>query len=340
MKILERRFLKTTTRSVHAATIAFFNDHPVFAWFGGWKEGNPDVSIYINNLHGKDETIILGAKDYMPHWNPVLLSVNNSIYLFEKAGTFCDSWQTFFHDLGNWSIDPTEKEIKYNRQILSAGLNGPVKTKPIIVDNKLLCGSSVETIYDWVSYIEEYDYPKDNSYNINKAFISRSKPLFVPEKVIYRDFQSGVVKTSLGIIQPTLWNDGKQTHALFRSSKGLGKIYYSLMLKNGQWTDPIKTNLDNPNSAIDCVYINNKLYIVYNPNEHYRLPLIISEIEYENFDPTEIKCKNNIVIGDKLEENTFLTEELSYPYMIEYAGKLYLVYTVGRSRIELVVVEP
>ena len=35
MKITNREFLDVNTNTCHASTIAFHNDEPVFAWFGG-----------------------------------------------------------------------------------------------------------------------------------------------------------------------------------------------------------------------------------------------------------------------------------------------------------------
>ena len=47
MEIISREFLNTETRTCHASTIEFHKNHPVFAWFGGTKEGLPDSTIYI-----------------------------------------------------------------------------------------------------------------------------------------------------------------------------------------------------------------------------------------------------------------------------------------------------
>ena len=50
------------------------------------------------------------------------------------------------------------------------------------------------------------------------------------------------------------------------------------------------------------------------------------------------ECK--LIIKDEVtEKNPFISPELSYPYMVEQEGKLHLVYTYGRTRIEYIVIE-
>jgi predicted neuraminidase len=150
MKVVDRKFLRTPTRSVHAATIEFWDDKPVIAWFGGYREGSEDVSIYINNLHGKDELTV--PKDRMPRWNPILFAYDDRLHLFEKAGIFCDRWQTFIHDATDWDEHTPEKQIREECYTLPAGMNGPVKTKPVLDhQGNIVCGSAVETFSDWTS---------------------------------------------------------------------------------------------------------------------------------------------------------------------------------------------
>jgi predicted neuraminidase len=339
MKILERRFLPIKTKTVHAASIEFFNDHPVFSWFGGTREGNGDVRIFIYNLNDDGETITIGSEDNVPRWNPVLFAFNNKLLLFEKAGMFCDRWNSYIHDITNWTSDITNKEILNTATILPAGLNGPVKTSPLIVDNNIYCGSSVETACDWSSYIESYKYN-----NGHFSYSGRSNPLFLKNKQVYQDF-NGITRTSLGVIQPTLWLDkNNKMKCLMRSSRNLGKIYYSKKLELNNpyeniWTDPIPTNLPNPNSGIDTIYIGDKLYIVYNPSETNRYPLVVSRVEQVG-DTNEFIVKDTLMIKDEVvEKSPFISQELSYPYCcIGENGNINCVYTYGRVCIEHVVI--
>lgn len=214
-------------------------------------------------------------------------------------------------------------------QMLPAGLNGPVKTKPIVSSGKIYCGSSVETILDWTSYIEQYVFANDCF-----TFYDRSEPLYVNKRTV--ENQAGMRMTTKGIIQPSLWISNGQINAFFRSSTGLGKIYHSKIYEEEiyeeLWTSPKPTKLSNPNSGIDTIYANDKLYLIYNPSESERDPLHIAELD-DNFnivDTLEI---------EKLSElgpftDGCLTRELSYPYAVCDDENIHLVYTYGRSKIK------
>jgi len=344
MKIEHREKLAVSTKSVHAATVEIWNGHPVFAWFGGTKEGDQDTGIYLRNLKGKNETIVLGADDLVPRWNPILVNVGSDLLLFEKAGFFCDRWQTFIHNVSKWNLDITPKETP-NMEILPAGLNGPVKSRPIINGNRMYCGSSFETLYDWTSYIEEYII--DGS---SVKFDSRSKPLTAPTKNRYFNPRSGRNEKTLGLIQPSLCELNGNMFAFMRSSKGLERIYYTDRKTGADgltyWTDPIQTNLPNPNSAVDVVSYNDSIYLIWNPDAYNRFPLILSKIHLEGIVNSEmqIEIEDSIVISDEINDENFIEKgcispELSYPYMIENDGSLHIVYTRGRNLIEYCIVK-
>lgn len=331
MEIIDRKYLDVSTFSCHAGTICFYKNKPIYAWFGGTMEGNPDSAIYIQC---DDQIYVIGDKDLIPRWNPVLFSYKDKLYLFVKAGRFCDSWATLLYDISD-IFEEDFDIVKTKPQILPAGLNGPVKTKPIIYGygDLIYCGSSVENILDWTSYIEVYEL-KDGKLKCRK----RSLPLTVPKKT-YQDSYYGKKKT-MGIIQPSLYCDKKNKYsspqAFFRSSRGLGKIYHSSSQINSfgdiYWPDPVATKLDNPNSGIDCVYTNDRLFLAHNPSSVHRRPLVISELD-KNFNIID-----QLVIQEKTDGITN-SPELSYPYMVEHDGKLHLIYTYGRSKIETVTVD-
>ena len=137
----------------------------------------------------------------------------------------------------------------------------------------------------------------------------------------------------MGIIQPSLWEDkDRDMHAFYRSSRGLGKIYHSIGEKiDGLmiWSTPEETDFSNPNSGIDTVYVNDRLFLVHNPSDTNRYPLVISELD------KDFKAIDSLAIQYEVKGKAN-SPELSYPYLIENEGKLYLVYTWGRSKVEMV----
>jgi len=333
MEIIDRKFLDVETPTCHASSIAFHKDAPVFAWFGGRREGLPDSSIYVQ-YKGKVKS--LGKTVNVAHWNPILFTIKDELFLSYKIGEFCDRWQTYIINITD--IENIKDLNKVKKQIIPSGLNFCVKTKPIVKDNLIYCGSSVETIFDWTSYIEIYSY-RNNEFK----YVSRSRPLIVEKKTYeYEHSLYGKIRTkTLGVIQPTLWMDkDNYLHAFFRSSRGLGKIYYAVDKGDGDgdsaWTDPEPTDFDNPNASIDVVYIkdegtvlplNHKIFLVHNPSSTYRYPLVLKELN-EKFDVIE-----ELVI-EKETKGKVYTPELSYPFLIEYNKQLHLTYTHGRSKIE------
>jgi len=324
VQILDRYFLKVETPSCHASTITFYKNKPVFSWFGGLREGDPSCSIYIQY---DNRIFVIGKNDSLPYWNPILFVYHDKLFLFIKVGLFCDRWSSLIYDISN--IDREDFSTnKISPQIVPAGLNLSVKTKPILNNGLIYCGSSVETFLDWSSFIELWTYDEQSS---SLIFVSRSSPFSIDKK-IYTDPYYGKRLTQ-GIIQPSLWiGKNGNMNAFFRSSRGLGKIYYSYSenLMHDIWHRPIPTMFSNPNSSVDTVYMNGRLFLIYNPNEENRNPLVIHELEDEMF-----TIIDELVINQNIPETeTTNTRELSYPYMIEYDGNLHCVYTYGRSKIE------
>jgi len=333
MKVLNRRFLPVSTKTCHAATVECHEDSLVFAWFGGQREGMGDSTIYINygdDPEGKD-SLTIGERDNIPRWNPILLSAHGYLFIFVKMGGFCDRWQTLIYDIGDYR---SSKRLK-KPQFVPAGLNGPVKTRPIVSGDSIICGSSVETLWDWTSYIEEYTLMGGKF-----KFAAVSPPLVVKKVEYIVDSFWGKrqrKKHSLGIIQPALWkNSDGFINAFFRSSYGLDSLYYSFSYVGCDgWLPPKETQFKNPNSGIDVVYYDDHVYLVYNPTSESRFPLVLKKIKADEIEDGKFTVVDEICIQEKTEGVTHSTE-LSYPYMIEKDGVLHLVYTYGRSKIEYV----
>jgi predicted neuraminidase len=324
----------------HASSITFIEDNPIFSCFSGEREGHYKTYIAILN---NDELTKIGNNDHSPKWNPVLFSHEGHAYLFYKSGSFCDRWQTYFVNLSKYLMDKDKSFI----QTVPAGINGPVKTKPLRPgDAGFYCGSSVETQENWTSYIETFDIGSNGEF----FFHQRSNPLSLID---------GYNCKKGGIIQPALFKHNLVIAALFRSTNG--KIYYS---KGGRgiggsvtFIEPMETNLLNPNSSVDCQVKDDYLYIIFNDSSVDRETLTLTKVRLDKI--TEISRENkvnferesSIIISDvnHLKETCDSriddysgpanSTQSSYPFMIEHAGKLHITFTLGRKFIEYVVVE-
>ena len=92
---------KTVTDSCHASTVLPLpSGNVVAAWFGGTKEGNDDVKIWVSvRENGKwAEPYSIAVKgESLPHWNPVLfLRENGEIILYFKYGKPIPKWVTYY----------------------------------------------------------------------------------------------------------------------------------------------------------------------------------------------------------------------------------------------------
>lgn len=307
LKIEEKNTLPRTTPSCHASTAIYFENRLIHAYFGGSREGSSDVHIYIHNLFGDNKTHKIPKplhKFYLnlPTWNPILFQSENRLYMSYKIGKFCDSWATFIIPLSD-ILEGKKKTADFEGKPLDAGLNFSVKTKPLIIDDFIVCGSSVETAFSWASYIEVYDK------NLN--FLGRSLPI-------------SALDSGTSLIQPALWMDkDKNLHSLFRSRTEVVEnkfVYYSKSKKTYDgtvesllnWEKPIVSNLSNPNSSIDVVYKENlnKIFVVLNPLQKYRANLAIVPI-----DPNKIKLTERELQFET--ENFHYLEGASIPMLSE-----------------------
>src|SRR5690349_17478846 len=131
----------------HASTIAETKTGLVAAWFGGTREKNPDVGIWLSRLVSGQWTAPVEVAHGVqpsgvryPCWNPVLFQpVKGPLLLFYKVGPNPDGWWGMLITSTNggqaWS----------SPERLPEGVLGPIKNKPIqLASGDLLCPSSSE----------------------------------------------------------------------------------------------------------------------------------------------------------------------------------------------------
>lgn len=298
----------------HASTlIRLENGIFVVAWFGGTKEGNDDVGIYMSKgKPGKwspPKKIVKIREE--AHWNPVLFKTREGdIHLFFKVGKTIaqwETWQTISGDGGNTWSEP--KELVTGDK----GGRGPVRNKPILLSNgDLLAGASNED-GKWNVFV---DYSKD----MGETW-KRTQYL-----ALDRDGFKGK-----GVIQPTLWESvtGK-VHMLVRSTNDY--VYRSDSEDFGKtWSLLYKTTLHNPNSALDITKVNEKtLALVYNPTtkktgNRSRLHVAFSYDNGENW-------MDEIVIEE--EDDGGKSEGFAYPAIISFGDTIAITYTWKRKKIK------
>jgi predicted neuraminidase len=295
--------------SCHASTITETTEGLLAAWFGGTAEKNPDVGIWISSYsNGKWSRPVEVANGIQhkskryPCWNPVLFNSGKEILLFYKVGPSPSTWWgelVTSEDNGNsWS--PSGR--------LPEDIFGPVKNKPVLLDNgELLCPSSTEND-GWRVHME---MTSDNGLTWERIPALNEK--------------------NIEAIQPTiLIHSGGKIQMLCRSKQS--QILTSWSKDNGRhWSPLVPFGLPNPNSGIDAVTLKNgRQLLVYNHLTTGRNMLNVA-----------VSDDGNTWKAAVLLENGPKGSEYSYPAVIQTNdGLVHITYTWNRKQIKHVVIDP
>lgn len=307
------------TPQCHASTIAASGDILVAAWFGGTREKDKDVGIWLSRHDGMGWSEPLEVANGVqndtlryPCWNPVLFQpANGPLMLFYKVGPSPREW---------WGamITSTDHGKSWtNPRLLPDGIYGPIKNKPIqLASGHLLCPTSTE--HDgWKVQIE-------HSPDLGKTWSSTG------------DLNDG---KSIGAIQPTILQHPEGVlQILCRTQNGF--ISESWSTDGGNtWSEMKATDLPNPNSGIDAVTLNDGRHLlVYNPTGGEwgdRVPLTLAVSSDGK------SWKDVIELESLLEPGTTKDDEYSYPSIIQTDdGLVHLVYTWNRKTVKHVTINP
>lgn len=302
----------------HASTIAETPDGLVAAWFGGTKERNPDVGIWVSRQeNGKWKPSVEVANGVQndtlryPTWNPVLFQIpNGELMLFYKIGPSPSKWWGMLirsSDNGKtWGTPET----------LPEGFIGPVKNKPVLLkDGTLMCPSSTEGEGGWRVHFE-----------------------------CTRDFGKTWTKIgpindgkTIGIIQPSIltYPDGS-LQVLCRSRNRA--VVESRSFDGGKnWTEAGPTALPNNNSGTDAVTLaDGRQLLVYN---HVLPPGKEAKGARTPLNVAVSKDGKTWYAAMILEDSPI--SQYSYPAVIQTSdGMVHFVYTWRRERIKHVVIDP
>jgi predicted neuraminidase len=290
----------------HASTVAETKTGLVAAWFGGTREKNPDVGIWVSRhvggkwtppaevANGKD-----GEKRY-PCWNPVLFQPSKGpLLLFYKVGPSPSKWWGLVITSGDggktWS--PPHR--------LPEGILGPIKNKPVeLPDGTILCGTSDE--HDgWKVRMERTRDVTGQWATTHPLNDGKTIAAIQPAILVHKGGLQILCRSRHGVLVES-WADGRM-----------------------KWGSLKKTTLPNPNSGIDAVTLRDGRHLlIYNPTKLGRSPLALA------ISKDGKEWKKVLTLEDA-------PGEYSYPAIIQTSdGRIHATYTWKRQRIKHVVLDP
>ncbi len=314
-------FEKVPFAQCHASTIAETAHGLVAAWFGGTRESEPDVSIWVSR-RGRNgwlpvEKVADGSElsgRQVACWNPVLFQPKSGpLMLFYKIGVDEPEWwgeyMTSSDGGKTWS-----KPIR-----LPDGILGPIKNKPVqLPDGSILSPSSIEYYAD-----------KNQENQVWQVHLELSKDMGESWKKI-GPLNDG---REFNVIQPSIliYPDGKMQ--ILCRTEYAGRIYEAWSDDMGQtWSEMSPIELPNPDAGIDAVTLNDgRALLVYNH----------STSDGKDREFLNVAVSND---GKKWQAALVLENregEYSYPAVIQTSdGLVHITYTWRRERIKHVVLDP
>lgn len=304
----------------HASTIVETKAGLVSAWFGGTREKNPDVGIWVSRLIGGKWTSpvevangVQSPTKRVPTWNPVLFQPKQGpLLLFFKVGPSPQTW---------WGevIESDDSGVTWkNRRRLPEGILGPIKNKPVqLADGTILSPTSNEDpkTDTWRVYFER---STDNGRTWTATpFVNDGK--------------------TIGAIQPSiLFHPDGRLQAIGRSRQN--RIFDVSSSDGGKtWGSMTLGALPNPNSGTDALTLKDGRHlIVYN-----HVPGLPGQWGGKR-SPLNVAVSRDGRTWDAalvLEDEPNM--EFSYPAVIQSAdGLVQITYTWKRQRVKHAVVDP
>lgn len=300
----------------HAATIAETPDGLIVAWFGGMKERYKDVCIYVSRRENDQWTApskvadgVLNDSVRLACWNPVLFQIpGGDLLLFYKIGPNVAGWT-------GWMKRSTDHGKTWSSAIaLPEGFLGPIKNKPVMIDNQIVCPSSTEK-GGWKVHFE------------TSADGGKTWSMIGP-------INDG---KDWNTIQPSILNhpDGRLQILCRTRNRAIGTSWSSD--RGRTWSAFEATNLPNNNSGTDAVTLQDgRQLLVYNhvlpPKEEAKGPRTPLNVAVS-------KDGKNWKASLVLEDSPI--SQYSYPSVIQSAdGMVHIVYTWRRERIKYVKIDP
>jgi predicted neuraminidase len=305
----------------HASTIVETAPGKVVAaWFGGTKERNPDVGIWVaHHTDGRWQPAVEVANGVqetgprLPTWNPVLFQApKGPLFLFYKVGLSPSTW---------WGMVKTSADggtTWSTARRLPDGILGPVKNKPVVLaDGAWLSGSSTEGNRE--GWLVHFEISHDTGATWTKVGPVAKGP-------------------ALEGIQPSiLLHKNGALQAVGRSKQGV--VFQTWSKDNGKtWSPLTATDLPNPNSGTDAVTLaDGRQLIVYNHTGHRA-----DEAKGDRF-PLNVALSTDGLAWNKVLtlDSEPVVSGYAYPAVIQASdGRVHITYTFGRKTIKHVVLDP
>jgi len=258
----------TVTEQVHASTVLGLpNGDIACAWFGGSREGRPDVAIYGALRKGEtwQTPVRLADLGPVPHWNPVLFEADEAVYLFFKHGPSPRDWSTHWCELDPGTLAPRTAP----RELVpgDVGGRGPVRSRPLTLPGgRWVAPNSLESTAEWTACFDVSD-DRGETWTLSD-----------PIRAVLPD-QLAEPKPPAGVIQPTLWRQADGTlKAYLRST--YGAVFETVSADDGTTWSPAKPiGIPNNNSALEVLALpGGALVMALNPvkgNWVQRTPLVL-----------------------------------------------------------------
>jgi predicted neuraminidase len=295
--------------SCHASTIVETKEGLVSAWFGGTKEGAPDVGIWMSRQVGGKWTAPVEVANGVQAdgkrfacFNPVLFQhPDGPLLLFYKVGGAPKGWR-------GWRKSSEDNGKTWSAaELLPDPLIGPVKNKPVLLnDGSLLSGSSTEHDGWRVHFEHSMDDGKTWQF-IGPVNDGRTINAIQPSILL------------LGGSKLLAIGRTKESHVFQIASEDNGKTWGPMSL----------TELPNPNSGTDAVTLKDGRHLlIYNHTAKGRSPLNLALSKDGHQWEAALVLESN-------------PGEYSYPAIIQTSdGLVHIVHTWKRQRIRHWVIDP
>lgn len=301
----------------HAATIAETPKGLVAAFFGGTKERNPDVEIWVSRKIKNEWTAPVSVANGILNdtlrkacWNPVLFQVpRGELILFYKIGNSVSDWTG--HLIRSFDNGKTWSKPEH----LPKGFIGPVKNKPIMVGKKMINPSSLEGSPGWRVHFEMTEDKGKTWRKVGEINDGKKINAIQPSILTYPDGKIQILCRTRNSALAEAWSDD-----------------------NGEtWSEMTLSEMPNANSGTDALTLKDgRQLLVYNhvrppkgQTKGPRTPLNVAQSDDGK------KWFASLVLDDSP------ISQYSYPSVIQGKdGYIHIVYTWRRQRIKYMKVDP